>query len=163
MQSWGDTCELSRPVEAGGGCPIFITAQTVVECLSGLSRGCGEMLLIKETRRETGVGGAGDRIERTCVSACNSYLQFKCPPGPISMYWMCGALLCVSICVCMCVGGISRSADRALPNGRPDLNIKAQTGCGISTIVSVSVRESWTGLYTFWMHADKKSSQICAE
>lgn len=81
------------------------------------------MLLIKETRQEAGVGGAEPSAECTCVNACNSYLQLKCLPGPISVYWVCvwgggggGGVVFVR--------GIPSSTD----SGRPELNIKAPTG-----------------------------------
>lgn len=70
----------------------------------------------------------GTGRERTCVSACNSYLQFKCLPGPISAYRVC---VCSRVCV-----------DGALPNGRPQLNIKVQTGDGLPTKMGLSAGDT---------------------
>lgn len=72
-------------------------------------------------RKRVGRRGGGPRGS-TCVSACNSYLQFKCPSGPV---W--NKCACVCVCahrfMCVRVRGIPSSVDRALPTGRPVLNI----------------------------------------
>lgn len=109
----------SDSVETGGVCPIFITISDTVpsDSLCGLSWGGDEMLLVEEMEAETGVGGAGERqrgSHSTCISACNSYLQLKCPSGPVWKY---------CACVCVCVWGIPSNVDRALPTDRPVLNI----------------------------------------
>lgn len=98
----------------------------------------------------------GTGREHTCVRACNSYLQFKCLPGPSLL------IECVDF-FCECVRGIPSGVDGALPNGRPVLNIKAQTGRSVSTVICPSMQETLTGCCTFWMHTDTKRRLICAE